>query len=181
MNSDGRVSGNITSSNEADRRSLRVLLLAGIIGIGLGSLTAADWLGGDNLPHTVVARVNDADIQRVEYDRALRLFASEKRDPLGDHDRALLLRRMVEEELLVQHGVASGLVRSNRGVRTTVIQSIVAGLLVEVEADAGTIEPAPARAIADTRESNHDTELREYLEQLRAVATLRWMDGSSGL
>ena len=153
-------------SNEADRRSLSMLLLAAIIGIGLGSLTAAGWLGSDNLPGTVVARVNDTDVQLGEYNRALRLFASEKRDPIRDHDRNLVLERMVEEELLVQHGVASGLVRGDRGVRTAAIESILTGLLVEIEADA--------------TDTTHDIELREYLGQLREVATIRWLDGDLG-
>lgn len=136
MNSDQSDSRIAMSSNEADRRSLSILLLAAIIGIGLGTLTAADWFSSDNLPDTVVARVNDTDVQLAEYQRALRLFASERRDPITDHDRALVLERMIEEELLLQHGVTSGLVRGDRAVRTAAIQSILTGLLVEIEANA---------------------------------------------
>lgn len=191
MNSDQSNSVSVVSTNQADRRSLFILILAANIGIGLGCFTAADWFGNDHLPGTAVARVNDTDIQLLEYRRALRLFASEKRDPLRDHDRTLVLERMIEEELLVQHGVASGLVRGDRGVRTAAIQSILTGLLVEIEADAKesvskndtteTIKATPADGIADASDTTHDTELREYLGQLREVATIRWMDGGPGL
>ena len=189
MNNDHNNAPFATTSNEADRRSLSMLLLATMIGIVLGSLTAADWFGSDNLPATVAARVNDTDIQLLEYHRALRLFASEKRDPIGDHDRRLVLERMVQEELLVQHGVVSGLVRSDRGVRTAVVQTMLTGLLVEVEADAGEvasknsapgmIKPTTSGQMAAAKETRHDTELREYLGQLREVATLRWTVGGS--
>lgn len=190
MNSDQSDSGSVASSNKADSRSLFILILAAIIGMGLGCLTAADWFGNDHLPSTAVARVNDTDIQLLEYRRALRLFASEKRDPLRDHDRRLVLERMVEEELLVQHGVASGLVRSDRGVRTAVIQSMLTGLLVDVEAGArevvsknsatGMINATTAGETAGATDTTPDTELHDYLGQLREVATIRWMDGEPG-
>ena len=163
MNSHQSDSTSVAPGNEVDRRALLILLLAAIIGIGFGSLTAADWFGNYTLPDTVVARVNDTDIQLGEYHRALRMLSSERRDPLTEQDRTLVLERMIEEELLLQHGLASGLVHSDRDVRTAVTQSILTGLLVDVEADATTT-----------------TELREYLGQLREVATLRWMVGGPG-
>ena len=153
-----------------------MLLLAVIIGIGLGFLTAAGRLGSDNLPATVVARVNGTDIQLGEYNRALRLFASEKRDPINNHDRKLVLERMVEEELLVQYGVATGLVRNDRGVRTAVLQTMLTGLMVEVDAR----EIASENPTTGMIKTTHDTQLREYLEQLREVATLRWTVADSG-
>jgi len=166
MNGDQSDCAGVASNNEADRRSLFMLIVAAIIGIGLGSLTAADWLGNDRLSGTVVARINDTDIPLHEYQRALAMFASEKRDPLNDHDRTLVLERMVEEELLVQHGVDSGLVRGDRGVRTVAIESILSGLIVDIEADA--------------TDATRDTRLREYLGQLHDVASIRWMDGAPG-
>jgi len=173
-----------------DRTSLYWLALGAIVGIGLGCFTVAGWIGADRLPDTVIARVNDTDIRLLEYQRALRMFASEKRDPVTDHDRAMVLERMVEEELLVQHGVASGLVRGDRGVRTTVIQSVLTGLMVELEAEVKDVagekkstEPVVARSageIAGAADTTHDALLREYLGQLRDAASIRWVEGGSG-
>lgn len=177
-------SGSVAASAAADRRSLHCLALAAIIGIGLGCLTVAGWVGVDQLPGTVIARVSDTDIRLVDYQRALRLFASEKRDPITDHDRSLVLERMVEEELLIQHGVAAGLVRGDRRVRTTVIQSILTGLMVELDAEAkeavgNNDSPETGNAGATADATAHNTLLREYLGQLRDAASIRWVDGGS--
>ena len=166
MNSVQSGACNTTDSVAADRRAIAALLLAAVIGIGLGSLTAAGWIGGDSLPGTVVARVNDTDIRLGEYNRALSLFASEKRDPIKNQDRMLVLERMVEEELLIQHGLHSGLIRSDQSVRAAIVQSMLAGMLVETEAGAGKV--------------SDDTQLREYLGQLREASNVRWMTGGAG-
>ena len=185
MNSAAKNAESIAPTTVADRSSVRWLALGALVGIGLGFLTVAGWIGTDRLPDTVAAQVNDTDIRRLDYQRALRMFASEKRDPVNDHDRALELERMVEEELLVQHGIASGLARGDRGVRTKVIQSILTGLMVELEAEVNEAEGRTysaetiAAEIADAADPPRDALLREYLEQLREAATIRWVDGGS--
>ncbi len=190
MNSTTKNAESVAPTAVADRSSLHWLVLGAIVGIGFGCFTVAGWIGADRLPDTVVARVNDTDIRLLDYQRALRMFASEKRDPVTDHDRAMVLERMVEEELLVQHGVASGLVRGDRGVRTTVIQSVLTGLMVELEAEvkdvagtnnnAGTVVTKSAAEIAVAADAPRDALLREYLGELLEAATIRWVDGGSG-
>ncbi len=172
-----------------DRNSLRSLALGAIVGLGLGGLSVAGWIGTDPLPGNVVARVNGAEIRLAEYQRALALFGSEKRDPVTHHDRALILERMVEEELLVQHGVASGLVRGDPGVRTTVLRAMLTGVMVELEAEAsefagaGSDLDADGAALAKEKDeanvATRDTLLREYLDHLRDAATIRWAGGGS--
>ena len=181
-----RDSVNNSRAAEADRRSLRRLALGAILGIGFGWLTAAGWIGTDKLPNTVIARVNDTNIRLVEYQRALRLYASEKREPVTDYDRELLLERMIEEELLLQHGAASALARGDRGVRTTVMRSILAGLMVELEAEAeGVAEKSDnsktgtaisVGEVADATDTARDNLLRDYLDQLRDAASIEWVN-----
>lgn len=189
VNSTAKNAESVAPTAVAGRNSLHWLALGAIVGIGLGCLTAAGWIGADPLPNTVIARVNDTDIRLLDYQRAVRMFASEKRDPVTDHDRAMVLERMVEEELLVQHAISSGLVRGDRGVRTTVLQSMLTGLMVELEAEvkelagnnnsAETIVTGSATEIAHAADAPQDALLREYLGELRETATIRWVDGGS--
>lgn len=91
------------------RRS-RVLLLAGAVaGLAVamhGMLSPRE----SALPPGVVAMVGDVPITAEEYARTLAAVASDRRD--GALDRALqrhVLDRLVDEELLVQAAIASGL------------------------------------------------------------------------
>ena len=84
---------------DAGRRSLKLLLLGACAGLLLGGLAAAGKLGSDQLPDSIVAQVNGVPLSADEYQRALSLFGSEKRGPVSDRDRALVLERMIEEEL----------------------------------------------------------------------------------
>ena len=117
------------------------------------------------MDESVVARVNGTPLESAEYQRALHLFASEKRSAINGSDRSLILERMIEEELLVQYGVKVGLVRTSAAVRSEVLQSVMAGLTVEFEAR-GDDGRDPGR--------DRDDRLAEYLGQLRDAATIRW-------
>ena len=148
---------------DAGRRSLKLLLLGACAGLLLGGLAAAGKLGSDQLPDSIVAQVNGVPLSADEYQRALSLFGSEKRGPVSDRDRALVLERMIEEELLLQQGVASGVMRWHNKVREEALKSILAGLVIELESS----ESEPA----------HDALLAEYLGRLRATSTIDWVGG----
>jgi hypothetical protein len=144
-----------------------LLLLAGgaLLGFMFAVMNFPDVNVGGDMAWSVVARVNGTELESAEYQRALQLFASEKRYAITDGDRSLILARMVEEELLLQYGVKAGLVRTSSAVRSEVLQSVVAGLTMELEARAdGASDP--------TRRS--EDALAQYLGQLRDAATLRW-------
>jgi hypothetical protein len=113
----------------------------------------------------VVASVNGSPLDLAQYRRALRLYASEKRSAVTLDDRALILERMIEEELLRQHGVANGLVRSDPQVRARVLSSVMTSLTTQIDAR----QPAEPAAGAGSAGA-----LEEYLGQLRSGATIRW-------
>lgn len=152
-------------SSDADigRHSLKLLLIGACIGLLLGALVAAGKLATDQLPDAIVASVNGVPLLTDEYRRALRVFGSEKREPVGDHDRALVLERMIEEELLLQHGVALGMVRENNKSREEALRSVLAGLLIELDSSGS--EPG----------SKHDELLAQYLDGLKAASSIRWV------
>lgn len=111
------------------------------------------------LSPTAVASVNHQQIRLAEYRRALGLFASDKREPLTEDDRSLVLQRLIDEELLIQHGITSGLIRTDMAVRSAALESVLAGLMIEIEASSG---------------DSAEQALTDYLAHLRATANIEW-------
>lgn len=139
------------------------------LGASLGAFCAVlVLLGGpaqSELGVDAVASVNGSELPLAQYQRALRMFASEKRSAVTAEDRSLVLARMIEEELLLLHGVDSGLVRDNPAVRAEVIRSVMASLLTELEARTdGELNP----------QRDRDAALADYIGQLRNGADIRW-------
>jgi hypothetical protein len=132
------------------------------LGASLGAFCAVLVLlggpGKSELGANAVASVNGSQLKLAQYQRALRMFASEKRSAVTAADRSMILERMIEEELLLLHGVESGLVRNNPAVRAEAIRSVMASLMTELEARIdGEISPRQGR----------DAALAEYIGQLR--------------
>ncbi len=150
------------------KKPLFLAALGAVVGISMGFINVTQWIKQEALPHTVVAQVNHMNILRVEYEKALTLLDSEKRDPLTDNDRALVLERLIEEELLVQHGLSVGLMRSDRRLRVVMIESLIEGVSVEYQATQGTEFSADNKVDGVSQ----DTILRDYVEQLRNTANI---------
>jgi hypothetical protein len=130
------------------------------VGILLGALSAmSDQHNEPYLSPTAVASVNHQQIRLAEYRRALGLFASDKREPLTEDDRSLVLQRLIDEELLIQHGITSGLIRTDMAVRSAALESVLAGLMIEIEASSG---------------DGAEQALINYLAHLRATANIEW-------
>jgi hypothetical protein len=175
-----------------------LLAVGGVIGVLLGVLSVlrdAEVPNTAALPEDVIAIVNDNPIRAEEYDNALALLASDKRSALTDEDRAHVLTRLIEEELLVQHGIATGVVDTDRSVRRAMTQA----LMDSIVAESGNAVPSEEElrtfykhnhslfsattttetaTFADIREQveaaylrqARDEALREYLSWLRAEA-----------
>lgn len=130
------------------------------MGILLGVLSAvSDQRNEPYLSPTAVASVNHQQIRLAEYRRALGLFASDKRELLTEDDRSLVLQRLIDEELLIQHGITSGLIRTDMAVRSAALESVLAGLMIEIEASSG---------------DGAEQALTDYLAHLRATANIEW-------
>jgi len=161
-----RRSSGATDRTAAASRAPRLLLLATLIG-GLGALVpnAASLRSADDLLGSgVVALVNGTAIRTVEYERAVSLIAADKRDPISDADRRLALDRLIEEELLVQAGLARGLIDVDRRVRQAIVQAMLASILAD---------PRSADSSDAARRGALDAALRDYLDHLRADAEIR--------
>lgn len=106
-----------------------LVLLAG--GAVLGALLAAAGLtapSAGTLPPDVVALVNQSPIRTEDYVRMCEAVASDRRAPLDDGDKQHVVDRLIEEELLVQRGLALDLPRLDRRVRADLTQTVIDGI-----------------------------------------------------
>ncbi len=99
--------------------------------LGLGTATVdlliAPGEVGELAPG-IVARVEGTPIRDEAYQRLVAALASDRRSPLTDADRRRVLDRMIDEELLVQHAVALGLVTTDRRVRADLVTAVLAAI-----------------------------------------------------
>jgi len=107
---------------------LRLGAMVGLVAAAASLLGPA--AGPDQLPDGAVARVNETLIRTEEFERLLAALASDRRTRLTDEDRRLVLDRLIEEELLVQHALALGLARSDRRVRADLVSAVLGSLAV---------------------------------------------------
>ena len=121
------------TNEKADRRGLWLLAAGSVIGVLLGVATAFHKSGSDASapPDGVIALVNGKSIPEEEYTRAVSLLASDTRTEITDADRAYALNRLIEEELLIQRGIAIGLVDSDYAVRKAITQAMLASIVAE--------------------------------------------------
>jgi len=129
-------------SETGDDRTARRLLLAGAVA-GI-ALAAYGVLGsGDDAaaPPDAIALVNGQALSRESFARFSAAVAAERRTTTLDaSEQRRLLDRMIDEELLLQRGIALGLDRYEPSARGAIVSALVAS----VTADAETGEPDEA-------------------------------------
>jgi len=120
----------------------RLLLLAGAAaGLALAAVgTLAPARPSGALARGEVARVNGVAIPADALERALAGLESDRRAVPPESDRARVLERLIDEELLVQRGAALGLEESDPAVRSSLVQALIASVL----ADAASSPPTDA-------------------------------------
>ena len=109
-----------------------------VAGLAAGTLAAAAGLrpaDGTALPPEAVARVDGRLILREAWLRAVAAVASERRAPLTAADQRHILDRLIDEELLVQHGVALGLVEQDARLRSTLVSEVMLATSLSARAE----------------------------------------------
>lgn len=105
----------------------RYLLIGGLLlGIAAAAVGVLRDRGSHALPAQAMAQVNDRLISRDAWLRAVAAVASERRTPLTEDDKRHILARLIDEELLVQHGVALGLIEQDRRLRGQLVSDVIA-------------------------------------------------------
>ncbi len=181
-----------------DRRARRLLAFGGVAGIAAGALSAlvGAQSGAAELPPGVIVEANGRPILAEEYQRVLGGFANDRREAPSAQDRARLLEGLIDEELLLQHALAEGLVTSDRPLREAILRAMIESAVAESASRAaseedlralyreaspdgqpGAAEPPPfetARPALEQRAAARARAdaLRQYLEALRARARI---------
>jgi parvulin-like peptidyl-prolyl isomerase len=122
------------------------MLLA--LGAGLGLAAAAAGLlargsPGTALPADAIATVNGEGVRVEELVQAVAAVAADRRGPVGDNEKRRLLDRLVDEELLIQHGLALDLVRRDHAVRAALVSAVIELAMANVDEE----EPTAAEVV----------------------------------
>ena len=120
-------------------RPLVWLALGCAVGLGVAGWGLLSARSDEGLPPDALASVNGVPIYSDELETLLAGMAREGRAEPDAKARRHVLRRLVDEELLVQRGLELGLVASDRRVRSALVDAVVRSVVVEAEDR----EPAP--------------------------------------
>lgn len=130
-----------------------------------GATLLADGWRGAGLPADAVALVDDHPIARADWLRAVHAVESDRGRSLDATERAQVLRRLIDEELLFQHAVGGGLVRNDPGLRKTVIAG-----LIDAATAGGTADEAAARDLFERDPAYFAAQMRLRVAGLRLPA-----------
>lgn len=122
---------------KTDLRWLAIGALVGLIAAGYGILRQAS--GGAELPDSAVASVNEIQISRDNFERSLARFTPPN-STASEEDKARMLQRLIDDELLVQRGVELGMTESDTEVRAAIANSLVASITAEADSASPTDE-----------------------------------------
>lgn len=123
------MSARAAAPADTSRRPVALLIGGALLGAALAALGLTAPARSTALPAGVVALVNGQPIRADDYARALEALAADKRAELTDADRRRVLDRLIEEELLVQRGLALGLARNDRRVRADLTTTVIDGVV----------------------------------------------------
>ncbi|HYD72069.1 MAG TPA: peptidylprolyl isomerase [Candidatus Binatia bacterium] len=98
--------------------------IAGAVGI-LAALAGAVGAPTWEFAHQPAAVVNGVPIPREALARAVLALENDSRNPVTEEREAAVLERLIEEELLVQHGVDLGLAETDFAARRALVQSVL--------------------------------------------------------
>jgi hypothetical protein len=111
-----------------------VLLAAGALA---GAMGAATEIAGRRvaMPSSAVAVVAGVPIAEAEYARALDAVVADRRGgTLSEGDRATVLDRLIDEELLLQRALALDLPRRDPRLRSEIVSTVIADVVDTAEA-----------------------------------------------
>ncbi len=118
----------------------RAFGVAMVLGAGLalvGLLVEDLQPSRPRVPDGAIAIVNGTPIPAADYQRALDALETDLRRPIDERDQRYVIDRLIDELLLVEHGLELGLVRSDPYLRTAVARAV----LDRVQARVATAEP----------------------------------------
>ena len=116
-------------------KALNILLVLGVfVGISLAIFSSIQDTNFE-VDNNWVARVGDIEISREKYLLQLEGLNLDKRAPLKKEDRAFVLERMIEEELLIQRAKDLGMFSTNTMIRGAIVQQMINMIISENSLD----------------------------------------------
>ena len=120
----------IRKASQKNLNALIFLLITSTFGLLLGLINTETISFFRSIDAGLVAKINGSEILHVAYDRAISLFETDRRARASIEDREMILRRLIEEELLVQYAMDRDLLRRDISARRILLQSVIGGLAV---------------------------------------------------
>ncbi len=111
----------------------RMILLAGLAGLGTALVMALGPWRGSGLANDTIAQINTARISRSTYDQAISALTADKKSPLAAADKARVLERLIDEELLLQRALELGLAQSDGASRKALVQAAIQFATLEAD------------------------------------------------
>ena len=100
-----------------------ILGLGLIIGMALAAMTIVKKNNIDD--QNYAAKIEDRFIPYATYQMQLEGLANDKTSPLSEEDKAYVLERMIEEELLIKRAIDLGMLENNPMARGTIVQQMI--------------------------------------------------------
>ena len=150
----------IKKTSRKSLNSLIFLLMTSTFGLLLGLTNTETISFFRSLDAGLVAKINGSEILHIDYELAISLFETDRRVRASVEDREMILRRLIEEELLVQYAMDRDLLRLDMNARRILLQSVIGGFavndLTQGEDRSGYISPR----------------FEDYLSELRKTADI---------
>ena len=150
----------IKKTSRKSLSSLIFLLMTSTFGLLLGLTNTETISFFRSIDAGLVAKINGSEILHVDYQQAISLFETDRRARASIEDREMILRRLIEEELLVQYAMDRDLLRRDISARRILLQSVIGGLAVN--------DLTPG----EDRIGYISPRLEDYLSELRKTAEI---------
>ena len=150
----------IKNTSRKSLNSLIFLLMTSTFGLLLGLTNTETISFFRSIDAGLVAKINGSEILHVDYEQAISLFETDRRARASIEDREMILRRLIEEELLVQYAMDRDLLRLDMNARRILLQSVIGGLAVN------------DRTLGEDRSGYISPTFEDYLSELRKTADI---------
>ena len=106
-----------------------LLLLGLIIGAGMAAISIVEESNLTN--YEWAAKIEETTISMEKYLTQLEGLSKDKRSPITEQDKAYVLERMIEEELLIKRAIDLGMIENNPMARGTIVQQMIKTIISE--------------------------------------------------
>ena len=106
-----------------------LLLLGLIVGAVMAAISIVEESNLTN--YEWAAKIEETTISMEKYLTQLEGLSKDKRSPITEQDKAYVLERMIEEELLIKRAIDLGMIENNPLARGTIVQQMIKTIISE--------------------------------------------------